>query len=421
MKEILKSIPRLESIDAEDAADHVADPEDGIVIFPFTATIHNKTTQMAATASEPAKKGTRKKVQIEQKKYGEKNIPLQLKKTLKKLCKIPQKWRKCFLKTGSASLAKNTWTKYASAYNAYSNFCIQENIRTPWPVSHNATVCFILWCKKNLNLKANSIKSYLSALQTISKLLGLKNQKTAKNSAKLLVRGIERTENQKLVRKTDPLVFEILVALKKIIDNKKWKKQSKNVVWASLCLGYFGSFRANELLTHNQNSFDPSSNCTWVDLNFESESKISVTIKNPKTGGNKPEIVDLFAFPIKNFCPIHALVKLKKSSEKTGCFNPVLPIFRFSSGKFFTTSALSGILRKLLAKSKFKNKRISAKSLRSGVPTDLENNPDLFDDLHIKIWGRWKSNAYQRYMKDDKYQREWIFNKMCKILTPFCF
>ena len=72
MKEILKSIPRLESIDAEDAADHVADPEDGIVIFPFTATIHNKTTQMAATAPEPAKKGTGKKVQIEKKKYGEK-------------------------------------------------------------------------------------------------------------------------------------------------------------------------------------------------------------------------------------------------------------------------------------------------------------------------------------------------------------
>ena len=82
LKEILKSIPRLESIDAEDAADHVADPEDGIVSFPFTATIHNKTAQMAATASEPAKKGTRKKVQIEEKKYGGTNIPLQLKKTL---------------------------------------------------------------------------------------------------------------------------------------------------------------------------------------------------------------------------------------------------------------------------------------------------------------------------------------------------
>ena len=142
--------------------------------------------------------------------------------------------------------------------------------------------------------------------------------------------------------------------------------------------------------------------------------------QTPKTTGNKPEIVDLFAFPNKNFCPIHAQISLKKSSRKNGCYNPEYPIFWFASGKLLTTSALSGILKKLLAKSKFKDKKILAKSLRSGVPTDLENNPDLFNDLHIKIWGRWKSSSYQKYMKDDKYQREWIFKKMCQILTPFC-
>ena len=179
-----------------------------------------------------------------------------------------------FVQTGSTSLAKNTWKKYTSAFNAYENFCAQENIKNPWPVSHNSTVCFILWCKKNLNLKANSIRSYLSALQTISKLLGLKNQKTAKNSAKILVRGIERSENRKSVRKTDPLVFEILVEIKNFFKNKHWKKQSKKVIWACLCLGYFGSFRANELLTQHQNSFDPSSHCSWADLEFDSDSKI---------------------------------------------------------------------------------------------------------------------------------------------------
>ena len=185
-------------------------------------------------------------------------------------------------------------------------------------------------------------------------------------------------------------------------------------------MGYFGSFRSNELLTQHQNSFDPSSHCSWADLEFDSDSKISVTIKTPKTTSNKPEIVDLFAFPNTKFCPIHALISLKKSSQKNRCYNPEYPIFWFASGKLLTTSALSGILKKLLAKSKFKDKKISAKSLRSGVPTDLENNPDLFNDLHIKIWGRWKSSSYQKYMKDDKYQREWIFKKMCKILTPFC-
>ena len=99
--------------------------------------------------------------------------------------------------------------------------------------------CFILWCKNNLNLKANSMKSCLSALQTISKLLGLKNQKSAKDSAKLLVRGIERTENQKLTGKTDPLVFEILVELREIIKNKGWKKAKQKCSLDSSMFGIF--------------------------------------------------------------------------------------------------------------------------------------------------------------------------------------
>ena len=62
MKEILKSIPRLESIDAEDAADHVAEPEDRVVVFPFTVSTRNTPSQMVAPTSEPTKKGTREKV-----------------------------------------------------------------------------------------------------------------------------------------------------------------------------------------------------------------------------------------------------------------------------------------------------------------------------------------------------------------------
>ena len=98
----------------------------------------------------------------------------------------------------------------------------------------------------------------------------------------------------------------------------------------------------------------------------------------------------------KRFCPIRAIISLQKSSKKIGCFNTALPVFQFGSGKFLTVSALSGILKKLVSKSKFKNRKISAKSMHSGVPTDLENRPDLVNDLHIKIWEGWKSEAYQR-------------------------
>ena len=412
----------MEGIDAEEAADHVADPEDPAVSYPFNAPISHRQEHTNASqkeTSEPSRKGIKSQPKLDKNKYGHHNIPALIKKLCKKLCKIPIRWRKYYLKTGSASLAKNTWSKYASAFNAYEQFCMQENLVKPWPLSKNSTTCFILWCKKIQNLRASTIKGYLSALKTISSLLGTEC-KDFKSSEKLLIRGIERTEKQNLRKQTDPLIFQILVEIRNKLKLKKWKKHSKKVVWACICLGYFGSFRAGELLTKHPNSFDISSTCTWSDIQLISNSKMSVRIKNPKTGGGKPEIVDLFSFPDKCFCPIKALKTLKKSSIQQENFQHEFPVFRFGSGKFLTVSALSDIFKSLLSKGKFSKKKISAKSMRSGIPTDLENHPALFNDLHIKIWGRWKSKTYQKYMKDDKYQREWIFNKICTVLTPLC-
>ena len=61
MKEILKTIPKLESIDTDDAADHVLYPEDGVVIYPWSSNL------TATPASEPARKVKKKKLRLEKK------------------------------------------------------------------------------------------------------------------------------------------------------------------------------------------------------------------------------------------------------------------------------------------------------------------------------------------------------------------
>ena len=94
-------------------------------------------------------------------------------------CQIPQKWKKLFLKTGSVALVKNTWKKYGSAFNSFQEFCLEEKIQNPWPLTKNTLICFILWCYKIKNLKACSIRGYLSGLRTISShgIRGLAGQK----------------------------------------------------------------------------------------------------------------------------------------------------------------------------------------------------------------------------------------------------
>ena len=79
LKEILKSIPRIEAIDAEDAVDHVASPEIGEVTYPFSLGSHKKTDPATSpaktTSTESSKKGTKENVKLDKKKYGKHNIP----------------------------------------------------------------------------------------------------------------------------------------------------------------------------------------------------------------------------------------------------------------------------------------------------------------------------------------------------------
>ena len=122
LSQILKSLLRLEGLDAEDAADHIIDPSDGVVTYPFGHTFHRPQSSSAGEpkkqTTDTARKGTSKKICMTKKKYGSHNIPSNVKNFFKNKCQISKKRKNSFIKTGSASLAKNTWAKYASAYNA---------------------------------------------------------------------------------------------------------------------------------------------------------------------------------------------------------------------------------------------------------------------------------------------------------------
>ena len=129
---MLKSIPRLEPIDAEEAADHVADPEDTAVSYPFSLGSKN-TSDPASSAlplisSEQTKKGTKRSIKREKNKYREHNIPSKLMKLISNLSKIPSKWRKYFLKTGSAPLAKGTWKNTTQLTKLSQNFVLKKTL-----------------------------------------------------------------------------------------------------------------------------------------------------------------------------------------------------------------------------------------------------------------------------------------------------
>jgi hypothetical protein len=242
-------------------------------------------------------------------------------------------------------------------------------------------------------------------------------EKSLPKSVALCLKGIKHRDSmgdtpQKI---TAPLTFRILKKIKKILRIQKWKESSKQVIFAACCIGYFGAFRAVELLAKTEQRFDKFSDLLWSDIKFLKDGA-QVLIKLPKTGTPGGETVDLFRFPNADLCPVATLSALRSWQQKAKIFSDQMPVFRFGSGKNLTVSGLSRILRTLLRRTRFRNLNISAKSIRSGLPTDMECHPDLMHDGHVKNKGRWRSRSYQLYMKGGRVQKQWIFEKICKAL-----
>jgi len=181
-------------------------------------------------------------------------------------------------------------------------------------------------------------------------------------------------------------------------------------------VGYFGSFRARELLAKAQWEFDKYSDLVWADVIDDGKISIKIHVKCPKTGGKGGEFIELFPTPDPKVDPVKAIRSLKSKQKSLGIWSENLPVFRFGSCKNLTVAKLSQILQKFFLKTKFTSLKISAKSMQAGIPTDMESHPSLINDTHIKIWGRRKGKSYLRYMKAPPVSRKWIFDKICSAL-----
>ena len=191
---------------------------------------------------------------------------------------IPQKWKKLFLKTGSAALVKNTWKKYGSAFNSFQEFCLEEKIQNPWPLTKNTLICFILWCYKIKNLKACSIRGYFLGLRTILRVMGFAGWLAKRELEKFLIRGIALSEETSDHRPSDPMTFDVVKEIQKSLDKNSWKNSSKNMFWAGVCVGYFGAFRASELFMKDNWHIDYSSDLVWNDVKFNGKNSVEIKI-----------------------------------------------------------------------------------------------------------------------------------------------
>jgi hypothetical protein len=449
LMEIFRRIPTIQELRLDEATEHTRDPLKTTASFTFVPQGESNKHPLKPAETEPGpaersfpedasleeiphgshsslssapkrKKGIKSPQDLPSiRKYGE-TVPVNVLAETIRTCVIGENWKvstgnlaKIFAKLIGGSLASKTWKKYASAWNAWEKFMSQHG-GGGLEFTQQKSWAFLCWCKKEEKLKAETVKQYLGAIEKVSDLLATlqnsENSGTIKregNFKKILLTGYKNMEKCKGKHKpVKPINLTILHQIQRNLSNTMIGRGSRLAIWAASLLAFWGSFRLAEILPSRRLAFDTFLDLLWNDIHWKKESFL-LDVKQPKISNGWSDKVEIFQISSSRFCPVHALKKLKHYWKRKDRNYKCKPVFRTFSGKILTKGKFLSTIRRGLQQSEKPWRQITGKSFRSGLASELENFSNTFKKRHIKILGRWKSNAYQRYIRKFRKEKNW--------------
>ena len=162
------------------------------------------------------------------------------------------------------------------------------------------------------------------------------------------------------------------------------------MLWVAVLVGSHGLHRSSEFLAPSSSTTEDGQTLAWSAVQILATT-VTIQLKRTKTTQNSDGgLVELrqtdneqcFVSAIKRFCQLRQAVDS----------NPSSPVFKYTSGKFIYWSDLAGLLRSSLG-----NQAVTSHSLRIGGTSLLASR--VANDWEIKRAGRWRSNAYEQYVR----------------------
>lgn len=285
-----------------------------------------------------------------------------------------------------AGLAPSTQRTYAAGKKKFMAFC-QESGVTPLPLTEDKLIKFVAYTV-NKGLKYQTIKCYLSAVRHLHVTCGGGDPRVESMPLlELALRGA-RKEQSGLPKRTRLPITPVIWNT----DSGNWEKI---MLWAACCVGFFGFLRSGELTAPEQEQFDQSQHLTFADLSIDNGSNpriFSVRIKQSKTDPFKIGVTIYLGRTDSTLCPVAALLSyLVLRGKGDG------PLLRFQNGQPLTRTKLVSENRAALREAGLTPGNFCGHSFRIGAATTAAACGVPVDV--IKMFGRWKSEAYQLYIR----------------------
>lgn len=260
----------------------------------------------------------------------------------------------------------------------------------------------------NQGLKHQTIKSYISAIRHLQVSCGGGDPKSGDMpQLELALRGAKKEQAGQPKQTRLPITPAILRQMRQV-----WQRHASSwdniMLWAACCLGFFGFLRSGEFTAPEDKKFDPGQHLSFADIAVDdptSPRTISIRIKQSKTDPFRKGVTVVVGKTDTSLCPVAALLAylvLRGPGEG--------PLFRFEDGQALTRSRLVSEIRNTLSGLGFKPEEYAGHSFRIGAATTAAACGVPVDV--IRTLGRWRSSAYQLYVRLPREQLAGISQSM---------
>ena len=297
-----------------------------------------------------------------------------------------------FLRDG---LAASSRTTYAAGQGRYIHFC--NTAKVPATPATEYTLILFITHLASTNISYATIKVYLSAIRHMHVYRGWHNHFNQQLTPRLqlILRGIRKHQSSTHVPRVRlPITVQILHSIRRLLSQKP-KSYATTMLWAACSLAFFAFLRVSEFTIPQEGLYDPSCHLSLQDIAVDIRDTprlMQVDLKQSKTDPFRQGVTLYLGATDSTICPIKAVLSyLAIRGGHAG------PLFLSQSGKGLTRHMFTTELDSLLAELNLNKHHYNSHSFRIGAATTAMQAK--IPETHIQMLGRWRSDAYQRYIK----------------------
>ena len=236
----------------------------------------------------------------------------------------------------------------------------------------------------------SSISNYVTNVKSCLIRMGANTQGFADVKVRDALNAISMTLRH-TPRQAPPITFEHFKSVLEVIQSDP---QAPTLALA-LIIMFLTMMRQSNVVVRGTDTFDPTRHLTRADVSGDGE-QIRVPHKWAKNWQRcaRSEDFTLSALPGSPVCPVQAFRRVlshRPASSRA-------PLLIIATGAPLSLNYLNAAWSAAIRVLGLTRCGYTLHSVRRGAATAIQ--PHVHDEEHIKIYGRWKSNAYTKYIKD---------------------